>query len=62
MKRLINHLSRLHDLLRFLNKHGGEFFEIVKWIGENLEPETVFKESVLITWAETNGFKKIGSE
>lgn len=57
MKRLINHLPRLHD------QFGRDFFfEIVKWIGENLEPETVFKESVLITWAETNGFKKIGSE
>ena len=31
---------------------------IVNWISENLEPDQVYDEEILIYWAEKKGYKK----
>jgi hypothetical protein len=32
--------------------------EAIDWIGSNLAPEDVFRESDLVDWAESNGYVK----
>lgn len=30
----------------------------IEWIAKNMEPDDVFSQSALETWAESNGYKK----
>lgn len=42
---------------------GTEFLDkILEWIDGNLEPDQVFSEAALESWAEDNGYVKKGDE